>query len=66
MKTETTVLVSATTSSTGRKRIDYDCRHCGYHNQVFRVIPRKTKSSGSGGGSFGGGSSSGGGASGSW
>ena len=66
MATQTTVLTSATTTSTGRKRIDYDCSHCDYHNQVFRTIPKKSKSSSSGGSSFGGGSSSGGGASGSW
>jgi uncharacterized protein len=67
LKTTTTVLQSATTTSTGRKRIDYDCQHCGYENSETRTIPKKSKSSsGSGRSSFGGGSSSGGGASGSW
>ena len=75
LSSQTTVLVSATTSSSGRKRIDYDCGHCDYKNSVIRTIPRKSDSSSSGrssggsssgGSSFGGGSSSGGGASGSW
>lgn len=67
MSTTSTVLVSATTSSTGRKRLDYDCSHCGYKDSETRTIPKKSKSSsGSGRSSFGGGSSSGGGASGSW
>ena len=63
-----TVLVSATTSRTGKKRIDYSCRHCGHAYSETRTIPKKSKrsSSSGGGGSFGGGSSSGGGASGSW
>ncbi|MFZ5963617.1 TPM domain-containing protein [Thalassococcus sp. BH17M4-6] len=60
-----TILRSATTSSSGLKRIDYSCHHCGDAYSVERVIPRKSKSS-SGSSSFGGGRSSGGGASGSW
>jgi len=66
---DTTTLEKATTSSTGRERIDYLCHNCGDAYSVTKTIPRITKSSSSssgGGGSFGGGSSSGGGASGSW
>lgn len=64
----TTILQSATTTSTGSKRIDYDCHHCNESYSVTKVIPKVSKSSSSSGGSssFGGGSSSGGGASGSW
>ncbi len=65
---ETTILQSATTSSTGRKRIAYTCLNCDDSYAVEKVIPKvsKSSSSSSGGSSFGGGSSSGGGASGSW
>jgi len=67
MSTTTTILESATTSSTGRKKLEYDCAHCHYHDTEIRTIPKVSKSSsGSGRSSFGGGSSSGGGASGSW
>lgn len=67
LDTTTEVLTPATTSSTGRKRVTYDCRNCGHHDSEIRTIPRKSKSSsGSSRSSFGGGSSSGGGASGSW
>lgn len=67
LESDTTILESATTSSTGRKRIDYTCRHCHDSWSVTRVIPKQSSSSSSSGGSsFGGGSSSGGGASGSW
>ena len=64
----TTILQSATTTSTGRKRIDYECHHCTENYSVTKTIPKVSKSSSSSGGSssFGGGSSSGGGASGSW
>ena len=65
----TTILSHATTSSTGSKRIDYECHHCNEHYSVRKVIPKVSKSSSSSSGgssSFGGGSSSGGGASGSW
>lgn len=65
VESTTTILQSATTSSTGRKRIDLYCQHCGDHSSAVFTIPMKSKSSSSGG-SFGGGSSSGGGASGSW
>lgn len=66
MSTTSTVLQSATTSSTGRKKVEYNCQQCQYHNTEIRTIPKVSKSSGSSGSSFGGGSSSGGGASGSW
>lgn len=62
----TTTLQSATTSSTGLKRIDYHCHNCGDAWSATRTIPKKSSSSSSSGSSFGGGSSSGGGASGSW
>lgn len=67
LSTTTDVLRAATTSSTGLKKLTYDCENCGYHDTEQRVIPKVSKSSsGSGRSSFGGGSSSGGGASGSW
>jgi len=68
MYTTSETLESATTTSTGRRRIDYDCRHCDHSASEIRTIPKVSKSSSSSGGgsSFGGGSSSGGGASGSW
>ncbi|MEO1312537.1 MAG: TPM domain-containing protein [Pseudomonadota bacterium] len=67
LASETQILEAATTSSTGRKRIDYHCKNCGHQDSEVRTIPRVSKSSsGSGRSSFGGGRSSGGGASGSW
>ncbi|MGR3635301.1 MAG: TPM domain-containing protein [Shimia sp.] len=67
LDSDTTILESSTTTSTGLKRIDYACKHCHDTWSVKRVIPKKSSSSSSSGGSsFGGGSSSGGGASGSW
>ena len=64
---ESTIVTPATTSSTGKERIDYNCHHCHDAYTGWRTIPKKSKSSSSSGGSsFGGGSSSGGGASGSW
>jgi len=67
LESDSTILESATTTSTGKKRIDYSCHHCHDSWSVTRVIPKKSSSSSSSGGSsFGGGSSSGGGASGSW
>jgi uncharacterized protein len=66
MSTTSTVLQAATTSSTGRKKLDYYCQHCSFEDSEIRTIPKVSESSGSGGSSFGGGSSSGGGASGSW
>lgn len=61
-----TVITSATTSSTGKARVDYSCRNCDHESTEYVTISRKSSSSSSSGGSFGGGSSSGGGASGSW
>lgn len=67
LSTKTTILRSATTSSTGLKQLDYNCAHCHHTDTETRTIPKKSKSSsGSSRSSFGGGSSSGGGASGSW
>lgn len=68
LRSTTEVLKAATTSSTGRKRIDYSCQNCDYTDSEERTIPKisKSSSSGSSRSSFGGGSSSGGGASGSW
>lgn len=69
LQTDTKVLKAATTSSTGLRRIDYSCRHCGFADSETRVVPKKSSSSsgsGSGRSSFGGGRSGGGGASGSW
>lgn len=67
LEAETTILESATTTSTGLKRIDNECHHCGDTYSATRVIPMKSESSSSSSSSsFGGGSSSGGGASGSW
>lgn len=64
----TMTLEHATTSSEGRKRIDYRCHNCNDAYSVERSIPRRGESSGSGSSrsSFGGGRSSGGGASGRW
>ena len=70
MFTKTKTLEMATTTSFGKERVDYDCRHCDYTATETRKTPMKQKSSSGsssgGGSSFGGGSSSGGGASGSW
>ncbi|WP_112324091.1 TPM domain-containing protein [Oceanibium sediminis] len=68
MSSDTEILEAATTTSTGRKRIDYQCHNCKFTDSEVRTIPKVSKSSSSGSGrsSFGGGSSSGGGASGSW
>ncbi|MDQ2089402.1 hypothetical protein [Marimonas arenosa] len=68
LETTSTVLKAATKSSSGRKRVDYDCRNCSYTDSEIRTIPKisDSSSSGSSRSSFGGGSSSGGGASGSW
>jgi uncharacterized protein len=60
LKVTTTTLVSATTSSTGRARVDERCVHCNYANSYERTIPRESSSSSSKG------SSSGRGSSGSW
>lgn len=75
-KEEVTTLVSATTSSTGKERVDGRCLSCQHKSSKVRTTPRISESSGSGGGSSGssgsdssgggGGSSGGGGASRSW
>ncbi|MBX2801883.1 MAG: TPM domain-containing protein [Myxococcales bacterium] len=74
--TTSTVEVAATTVSSGRRRFDEHCSHCGFSDTYTRTIPRVStssssgssgwSSSSSGGGSFGGGSSGGGGAGSSW
>jgi len=66
LESDSEVIKAATTSSTGLKRVDYDCRNCKYHDSEVVTIPKKSQSNSSSGSSFSGGSSSGGGASGSW
>ncbi|MGH1355162.1 MAG: TPM domain-containing protein [Thalassovita sp.] len=66
VQSTTIILESATTTSTGRKRVVLNCRNCGDESSAIFTTPLKSTNSSSGGGSFGGGSSSGGGASGSW
>lgn len=66
LEADSTILEHATTSSTGLKRVDYHCKHCGDKYHMHVTIPKKSKSSSSSSSGFGGGSSSGGGASGSW
>ncbi len=67
LHSERTVITSATTSSTGIARVDYNCRNCQHSYSEKVIIPKKSKSSSSSSSSsFSGGSSSGGGASGSW
>lgn len=69
LEAEQTITKEATRSSTGERRIDYNCVNCGNSFTEYKVIPvisESSSSSSSGGSSFGGGSSSGGGASGSW
>ena len=63
LKVDTTTLVSATTSSEGRARVDERCANCSYSNTYERSIPRVRESSSS---SSSRGSSSGRGSSGSW
>lgn len=67
----TTIVVEASSTSAGLKRINYQCHNCGDNWVESRIIPQLSSSgsgsgSGSGRSSFGGGSSSGGGASGRW
>jgi uncharacterized protein len=70
LKSETTTVTSATTTSEGLARVDESCAHCSYTNSYTRTIPRvqesSSSSSGSSSSSSSGGSSSGGGSSGSW
>ena len=63
LKVTTTTLVSATTSSEGRARVDERCAHCAFSRTYERSIPRVQRSSSS---SSSRGSSSGRGSSGSW
>lgn len=65
---DSTILEHPTYSSSGLRRVDYNCQHCGDEWSGTEVIPRKERSSSSSSSSssFGGGSSSGGGGSGSW
>ncbi|WP_306114160.1 MULTISPECIES: YgcG family protein [unclassified Roseovarius] len=65
LEAETTTVKVATTTTTGKQRIDYQCHNCHDTYTGWRTTPKKSKSSSSSS-SFGGGSSSGGGASGSW
>jgi uncharacterized protein len=65
LKVTTTTLVSATTSSEGRARVDESCAHCSFARSYERSIPRVQRSSSSSRSSSGG-SSSGRGSSGSW
>ena len=63
-----TVLVSATTSSSGSARVVATCAFCSFRREFTKTLPRITQSSSSGGSSrssssFGGGRSGGGGAS---
>lgn len=69
----TQTVKSATYSSSGKKRIVWECKNCHYDKVTYKIIPKKTKSSssggsfsGGGGGSWGGGSSGGGGGGVSW
>lgn len=69
----TNTLRHATEYSTGMKEQIHECENCNYINRKTIVIPRITRSSGSGGSggggggsSWGGGSSGGGGAGGGW
>ncbi len=66
LHSQRTVLSQATTSSTGKARVDYACRNCVHRSTETVTIAKKSSSSLGSSGSFGGGSSSGGGASGSW
>jgi uncharacterized protein len=77
LKIESDVLESATTHSTGLRRITRTCLHCSFNDQRNEIIPRRpepsrnsgfSRSSGFSGSSrsFGGGRSRGGGASGGW
>jgi uncharacterized protein len=65
-----TVIVAATTSSTGSAQVVEQCAFCSFHNEFTKTLPIIVQSSSSSGGSsssssssFGGGSSGGGGAS---
>ena len=66
LKVTTTTLVSATTSSEGRARVDETCANCTFSRTYERSIPRIQRSSSSSSSSSSRGSSSGRGSSGSW
>ncbi|MEX0286742.1 MAG: YgcG family protein [Paracoccaceae bacterium] len=69
MRSQSTVEVPASRTTSGTKKVEYSCENCDYTKTEYRTIPKITSSSSSSGSSrssFGGGSSSGGGASGSW
>lgn len=66
LQVTTTTLVSATTSSEGRARVDERCAHCSYTHSYERSIPRVQQRSSSSSSSSSRGSSSGRGSSGSW
>jgi uncharacterized protein len=76
-----TIIQAPTYTTSGKMLEDRTCSNCAYHDQRTVVLPKKTKSTSSGGfiggfgggghsgggfGGFGGGSSGGGGASGGW
>ena len=62
----TRIVRHATYSSTGKKEVIHQCKHCNYRKVSYKTIPRKTRSSSSSiGGGFRGGFSGGGGSS-SW
>ena len=42
---ETTTVQAATTTSTGKQRIDYQCHHCHDTYTGWRTIPKKSESS---------------------
>ena len=74
VQTKRTVVVAATTSSTGLARLNGECKYCKFTKEWTETIARISTSSsssssssgGGGGGGFSGGSSGGGGASGGW
>jgi uncharacterized protein len=59
-----TVLVAATTSSSGSAQVVEQCAFCNFHREYTKTLPRIQESSSSGSSSSGGGSSFGGGGSG--
>lgn len=64
------VITPATTYSSGQQLNRYECKNCGYLDEVFITLPKISSGGSSGGGggssSWGGGSSGGGGAGVSW
>ena len=43
MTIKRTTIRSATYSSSGKARIDYNCKNCGYHNSKNIIIPKRTR-----------------------